>query len=178
MIVLVTFLAVGIVVFRTSKRTLRVSCEESLKEIVVKVLDEQGVKYEFSDPEGAALIIEKRKITYRNVVYNLVWSKKLNKRIEELLSNYFEGATVEALPFDFLSRRYKLIVGSSVLIVDVRAMGKDILPTVIKSILNERGDYFENGFLFVPIEALLNGKRIFFYDPRVDQVFFEDAGGS
>ncbi|WP_448535894.1 hypothetical protein [Pseudothermotoga sp.] len=178
LIVLLTFLVFAIVIFRTSRQRLKLYCEEDIKDIVVNVLREQGVKYEFSEPEKAVLSVEGSKIIYRGVEYNLTWEKRLNERIEELLSIYFSGARIEALSSGFLSKHYKLIVQDSVQIIEVRVAGKDVLSGVIKSILSERGDHFENGFILAPIEATMEGKRIFFYDPRTEQVFFEDAGGS
>jgi len=178
LIVFLTFLALAIVIFRTSRQRLKLYCEDDLKSIVVNVLREQGMKYEFSEREKAVLSVERSKIIYKGVEYNLAWEKRLNERIEEILSVYFKGARIEALSSGFLSERYRVMVQGSVRIVEVRVAGKDALSDVIESILSERGDYFENGFILAPIEAIMEGKRIFFYDPRTEQVFFEDAGGS
>ncbi|WP_448522907.1 hypothetical protein [Pseudothermotoga sp.] len=178
LIVLLTFLVLAIVIFRTSRQRLNLYCEEDLKDVVVNVLRERGVKYEFSEPEKAVLSVEKAKITYKGTVYNLAWEERLSERIEELLSIYFRGAHVENLSSGLLSERYSVMVQGSVRTVEVRIAGKDVLSDVIKSILSGRGDYFENGFILAPIEATWEGKRIFFYDPRTEQVLFEDAGGS
>ncbi|MDK2923898.1 MAG: hypothetical protein PWQ90_1339 [Pseudothermotoga sp.] len=178
LIVFLTFLALAIIVFRTSRQRLKLYCEEDLRDVVVNILREERMKYEFSEREKAVLIVEKSKITYKGMVYNLTWEERLSKRIEEILSVYFKGARIEALSSGFLSRRYRVIFQDSIRVVEVKIAGRDILSDVIKSILHERADYFENGFILAPIEAIMEGKRIFFYDPRTEQVLFEDAGGS
>jgi hypothetical protein len=178
LIVLLTFLVLAIAIFRTSRQKLKLYCEEDIKDIVVNVLREQGVRYEFSEPEKAVLSVEKAKITYKGIVYNLTWRERLSERIEELLSIYFRGARIEILSSAFLSERYRVILQDSTGIVEVKIASRGILGDVIKSILDERAEYFENGFILAPIEATWEGTRIFFYDPRTEQVLFEDAGGS
>ncbi|WP_461766070.1 hypothetical protein [Pseudothermotoga sp.] len=178
-IVLLTFLVLSLVLFRTSKQRLKVFCDDSLKPQVVSALQEQGIRYEFDEQAKADLVVKKTEIVYKKNIYKLIWKENLSKRIEEFLRSYFDGARIERLSKGFLNERYKVNLEGTVYIVDVKAVGEKILQDMIKSILTNPGDFFENGFAVARMEAVLNGeKRIFFYDPKTDQFFIEDAGGS
>ncbi len=112
------------------------------------------------------------------MVYHLEWEERINKRIEELILLHFPGASIKSSSAGFLSKSYEVAFQDSTHKIELRVAGDDALAGMIESILSQRNDYFENGFLLAPIEATFDGQKIFTYDPRAEQVFFEKTGGS
>lgn len=178
-IILFSLIVLALILFRTSRQRLKIFCDESLKPQVLNVLQEQGVKYEFSERARADLVANKNEIVYRGNVYKLSWEEALSEKIEELLRFCFDGAQIERLSKGFLSERYRIVFQGAERTIEVRVTGENLLQNVLKSILTKQDSFFENGFLVARMEVVLDGeKRLFFYEPRTGQVFFEDAGGS
>lgn len=178
-IILFSLIVLALILFRTSRQRLKIFCDESLKPQVLNALQEQGMKYEFDERTRADLVVDKSEIVYKGNVYKLSWEEALSERIEELLRFCFDGAQIERLSKGFLSERYRIVFQGVEHTIEVRAAGENLLQDVIKSILTKQDSFFENGFFVVRMEVVLDGeKRLFFYEPRTDQVFFEDAGGS
>ncbi|WP_041076780.1 hypothetical protein [Thermotoga caldifontis] len=178
LIVILTFLTIALVIFRTSTQRLKLFCEEPLKSVVVKILEERRVAYEFSEPREADLVVRMNQVVYKGMVYHLEWEERINKRIEELILLHFPGASIKSSSAGFLSKSYEVAFQDSTHKIELRVAGDDALAGMIESILSQRNDYFENGFLLAPIEATFDGQKIFTYDPRAEQVFFEKTGGS
>ncbi|KAF2957638.1 hypothetical protein AS159_08230 [Thermotoga sp. Ku-13t] len=178
LIVALTFLAIALVIFRTSEQKLKLFCEEPLKGVVVKILEERRISYAFSEPQEADLVVRVNRIVYKGMVYHLEWEERINRRIEELILFYFPGTSIKSSSAGFLSKSYEVAFQDSTHKIELRITGDDVLAGMIESILSQRNNYFENGFLLAPIEVVFDEQKIFTYDPRTEQVFFEKTGGS
>lgn len=178
LIVVLTFLTIALVIFRTSTKKLKLFCEEPLKGVVVKILEERRVAYAFSEPQEADLVVRVNRIVYKGMVYHLEWEERINRRIEELILFYFPRASIKSSSAGFLSKSYEVVFQDSIHKIELRIASDDALADMIESILSQRNDYFENGFLLAPIEATFDGQKIFTYDPRAEQVFFEKREGA
>lgn len=178
LIIILTFVTIALVILRISTRKLKLFCEEPLKGVVVKILEERRIPYEFSEPQEADLVVRVNRIVYKGTVYHLEWEERINRRIEELILLYFPGVSIKSSSAGFLSKSYEAVFQDSTHRIELRIAGDDTLAVMIESILSHRNDCFENGFLLAPIEVVLDGQKIFTYDPRTEQVFFEKTGGS
>lgn len=177
-IILLSLVVLALILFRASRQRLKIFCDESLKSKVLNVLQEQSMKYEFTERSRADLVVDESEIVYKGNIYKLFWEEALSEKIEELLRFCFDGAQIQRLSKGFLSERYRIIFQGVEHTIEVRVAGENLLQAVIKSILTRQDSFFENGFFVARMEVILDGeKRIFFYEPGTDQVFFEDAGG-